>query len=550
MISLLCRILAALSLLTVPSVAVASEPSANLTHIRQKAEAAEQAGEHARAIAVYAEALALYKEATGDYQEFARVLRAGGQQCYYSQRYIESLEFFTMSMDAANKCGDRRLLDLAMGNIGLIYDTFDDHERALYYFQRVYDSALKRSDTDLASQVLANIVTSYCNMKQPDEAKRYFRLLQQTPRKNREMNEYYLLLMQGFIAATEENHTAAIYYYRNALNHVRSRRMDSLYVTPLLLELGNEFSKTGRMDSAWVYYRKCEAMARENHTPAYLADMYKSLVGAYSRQGDTLSARKFAEKADSIEHEIYDRDYMKQVQNQLYKAEDIANSEKISSLSGVVSTQQFIIGAFVLFAAVLVMLLLLIHKQNKKQQASYRLLIAKNQELEEQQRKNNLLRDKYLLSLESRKHDGAPSDSSAGPSAAEARDDSAVRQEQTEMLLQRIEKVIDSPDFLFSPEANLAALCRAVGSNRTYVSNAINESYKKSFKALLNERRCREATRRLIGSDAYSSATVQDIALSLGYSSASSFIQAFKKVIGMTPANYKVLMTRGGADAQ
>ena len=50
---------------------------------------------------------------------------------------------------------------------------------------------------------------------------------------------------------------------------------------------------------------------------------------------------------------------------------------------------------------------------------------------------------------------------------------------------------------------------------------------------LLNERRVREAARQLSAPGPHNSATIQQLALSLGYSSSTSFIIAFKKVMGM-----------------
>ena len=84
-------------------------------------------------------------------------------------------------------------------------------------------------------------------------------------------------------------------------------------------------------------------------------------------------------------------------------------------------------------------------------------------------------------------------------------------------------------------------LAKLVKSNTKYVSWVINEMYGRNFKSLLNERRVHEASKRLEDKEHYGSFTIQAIAEEVGYKSSNSFIQSFKKVVGMTPAVYQKL---------
>ena len=78
-----------------------------------------------------------------------------------------------------------------------------------------------------------------------------------------------------------------------------------------------------------------------------------------------------------------------------------------------------------------------------------------------------------------------------------------------------------------------------MGGNVSYGSKAINVNGGKNFRSLLNEYRIREACQRLSDADRYGHLTLQAIAESVGFVSASSFIRAFKQVTGTTPSNYK-----------
>lgn len=69
----------------------------------------------------------------------------------------------------------------------------------------------------------------------------------------------------------------------------------------------------------------------------------------------------------------------------------------------------------------------------------------------------------------------------------------------------------------------------------------INETYGKNFKTYLNEFRIREACRRLTDTEHYGNMTIQAIYQELGYKTAASFINAFRKVNGVTPSQYQKL---------
>lgn len=98
----------------------------------------------------------------------------------------------------------------------------------------------------------------------------------------------------------------------------------------------------------------------------------------------------------------------------------------------------------------------------------------------------------------------------------------------------------DSANFC-NPDFSLSMLAQAVDSNTTYVSQAINTSYNKNFRTILNEHRVKEAMKRMKDIATYGNYSIQGISESVGFKSASNFIAAFKKTTGMTPSLYQKL---------
>ena len=122
--------------------------------------------------------------------------------------------------------------------------------------------------------------------------------------------------------------------------------------------------------------------------------------------------------------------------------------------------------------------------------------------------------------------------------------------EQKEILLSRIRKVLNQTDQPFNPEFSLNTLAQLVKSNTKYVSWVINETYDKNFKTILNELRVREASKILDNHETYGNYTIQAVGEEVGYKSSTSFIQAFKKLVGMTPSVYQKLAIQRTKDTE
>lgn len=144
------------------------------------------------------------------------------------------------------------------------------------------------------------------------------------------------------------------------------------------------------------------------------------------------------------------------------------NDKKVMRLTDTVNMQLLVILVFAILVTCLVFANCIILRLHRKQMNSYKLLIHKDEEIE-------------ALST---------------PHPTKAINNLTV--EQADELIKRIADVIGNDEMVFDADFSLARLSLEVGSNTKYVSMVINETYKKNFKTLLNERRIREATRRKI----------------------------------------------------
>lgn len=86
-----------------------------------------------------------------------------------------------------------------------------------------------------------------------------------------------------------------------------------------------------------------------------------------------------------------------------------------------------------------------------------------------------------------------------------------------------------------NPSLNINDLARELGTNRTYVSNYINQQLHTTFYEYVNDWRVKHSISLLTSTDL----TLQEVATQSGFNSISSFRRYFVTKMGQTPSAYK-----------
>lgn len=430
-----------------------------------------------------------------------------GHELYMQQKYTSALNEYTQAMKQALEENDTDNYLTSLSCIATIYDVFNNYPRALYYYNKVLKNCLK--EKDLYSATVAKMVVCYCNANDIVNAKKYIGLQKKYPQNDRRKHTYSLLVNEGLIASKEKKTDKSITIYKQAIQFVRKNMMDGIYAAPIYNEIGAEFMDECKYDSALVYFKECKTIAERQRLNGYISDVYNSLSECYAKMGMSEKAEIYKSKYEEVTDSTFSKLKINTASNRLLLAQEEESEKKMMHLTDTVNFQNVIIWIFIILVSCLFVAIVIVVRLHRRQMNSYKLLIRKDEEIE-------------ALST---------------PYSAKGINNLTVQ--QTDDLINRITAVMDNDQLVFDSTFNLVKLSQEVGSNTKYVSMVINECFKKNFKTLLNERRIREATHRLCDNGDYKDSTMQTIALSLGYNSATSFIIAFKKIIGMTPAVYK-----------
>jgi AraC-like DNA-binding protein len=112
---------------------------------------------------------------------------------------------------------------------------------------------------------------------------------------------------------------------------------------------------------------------------------------------------------------------------------------------------------------------------------------------------------------------------------------STVQHQEENELLKTILDYFETSQCFCDNNLTLDLLAKRLGINRTYVSNAINQS-NDNFNSLINKYRIRFAIRLLSKNDKRS---MEDLALAVGFNNRKSFYNAFHAFAGLSPSQFR-----------
>jgi AraC-like DNA-binding protein len=114
---------------------------------------------------------------------------------------------------------------------------------------------------------------------------------------------------------------------------------------------------------------------------------------------------------------------------------------------------------------------------------------------------------------------------------------SGLTEQQKKVLKKTLEKLMKEKLFL-NEKLTIDDMADKMETNSKYLSQVINESHNQNFYTYINAFRIQEA-QKLLKDKYHQKYSIQGIARLAGFSSKSSFNEAFRRVTGMTPSEYQ-----------
>lgn len=488
--------------------------------------------------------------------------KSKGDTCYASGRLSEALEFYTKALDNAKRSEDEHTYYASIGNIGNIYGRIGDFKRSLHYYVMGYGEAVKNHDEETQWNFSTNIVAVCCMMKDTKDARAFFHKQMTLPIKDKTKKHYYFLNNQAYILLAEGKRQMAEYYFRQTRDFALERRMPLQYVLSTEMEIGKLMAQRGDIIGAMDCFRMVKNKISHPENMDIKVNALKEISNLYKRLGERDSSEKYRSEYLALSDSSFNMQQFNIANSKLFDYESKQFKERIDSLVSRNNLQLMVIVLFIIMVAGLTFLYLALRRKTRNLQDAQKMLVSKNEELMAVASNSKKLLHSYVKALDRQEENGAVKTTGDTTEEGEceseqeeekAKDDHreiALNEEQRNRLLNSITTIMEDVGVISNSDFNLSTLADMVHSNTKYVSWVINKTYNKNFKTLLHEYRIREACRRLTDKEHYGNMTIQAIYEEVGYNSAASFIQAFKKVNGMTPSVYKRLKCSDGASVQ
>ncbi len=369
---------------------------------------------------------------------------------------------------------------------------------SLDYYKKAAKTSAKSTNLVLYQSHLCAIGVALNANGSYNEALEYFEKAKQLETQGENRNTLYLKLN---IALTEMNLgklSVAKQKFFEAIPLIDAKN-DAYAKIRTLGNLGEIYEKQDSLKLAKEYFLKAQFLAFSNNQSLDLIRINSALSSIYEKQGDTEEALKLLKSVIKIDSDL-NEGVSESLSAEEFKNE-IQGQKKINAKIKEQRDREIKLKKYLLFAVVVLVLLLIAL-------ITYMVLFRK--------KKQFLLKKELSIKKSSNQES----------------------QKQYSDIILNLEKIILEEELYKQSGLTLDSLAKRIGTNRSYLSEAINAHYQQTFLSWLNGLRI-ETAKSLLTDPKNKHLSIEGIAKTAGFASISTFNSHFKKETGLTPSYFR-----------
>lgn len=432
---------------------------------------------------------------------------------YFYYDYTEAYEYFSHAYDLCEQIGYDSFLPVILVNLGdllndyaTIYKSPTIKQQADSILNECVAISLREKNWELLTTAFFNISSNNYDI----DLSRYRDIFSDEIPASTPDIQYVRLLYRGIESMQRHHYPEARSYFDCQLATVSTRWQAHRDTLATYINIAQTYKLEHDYAKAAQNLEQALRITSQEDMRDLEANIYQQLSDCYRQTGDSAKAQqyrvRYLEKLEDMHNSrlsnIAELKYVSELNKEAAKARELAYRDHINRI---------VTGAIIIILIIVVIFAIYIWRKN-------RILHAREKSLFE----------KYRQSLA--KEDTASNESKYSHSN--------LNDIQREELVTRIREILADPDIICQQGFSSNQLASLVGSNTTYVSQVINETYGVSFSILLGNCRVREACRRINDSDQFDHLTIEGIANSVGFKSRTALLNAFKREVGITPSEY------------
>ena len=461
-------------------------------------------------------------ETTGNHDALLSINNSTGM--YYLLVHNDAytaLTYYYKALEDAKAIDDVRRYGIVLSNLSGAYMIMKDAS-GLTLAEQAHDIALKRGET-VPLYYAKHALADFCLLTDSlDRAERLINEAEELYRNGGLTGNPGLYILRGELAEKRGNFKEAYSNYARAMENFGES--DPSLISATYLAYARLLRKDRHTPSAInvLEYRlkTIDPALMTVHTP----ELIKELVYSYRDAGDY---RKALDRA--LEYQVYQDSIFKlgrerALQENRIRHEVFLNERKIDEQNIELMAARHRQTLLVAGGIAVLLLLALTYFNYRKKDRLYRAIVAQNSEY--------LVREQALL--EQIEH---PADNRPAQQHEVAAGSTSLHSDKAADLMARFTRLMLEHKIFADSSLTLSDVAERLGTNRTYLSKAINETTGKTFTQVVNEYRIREAVALI--SDPGSNRPLKQICADVGFNTISTFYSSFQNSTGMTPAAYR-----------
>ena len=436
--------------------------------------------------------------------------------------YLGGLSYFMEALDCAERSPDRHSYPVILNNVAMAHYLRADPS-GLKYSLEVVDLGRQRGDSLLLYS--GSFVSAYMYYLLGDYpvALEHIETALATGGKYTEYAEAYSLYANILVKVGRERE--AVDYYRRSLEHVGEEKSNTL----VYLNYGSYLIGRGMPRKAVEVLEKGLDFVDRRNNAFYRYRLYERLSEAYEAAGQPDRAlayyRDYHREFDSIFNLGRERAINElRVRYESEKQEKELRGKELDLLR-----ERQKLNAAVFAGAVLIASLAVLMVAYRRKTLRYRRIVRQQWEI---LRKERMFDELYGRPVET----------------GEKYTLSSLSDERGQRLFAEFEKLMKNEKIYRERDVTIDKVAERLGTNRSYLSQAINANGGMTFSQRVNSYRIDEARRIL--SDRDDDIRIKTLAYELGFATPETFSASFRKAIGMLPSKFRAEMRRmyGGSE--
>ena len=441
--------------------------------------------------------------------------------------YYRSLNYYREGCDIAERCGHRLLYCLLVANIAEVL-TLRNEEAGLEYAEKCYLLGRQNNEPYRIYCGAISMARNLCLNRKMEEAWRYTREADRLSKRYDFKNRSDIYNTYGEIALEAGDYMKAGLYYEQAIReHGFSQ---AAYVVSTYVGYGRALIAQKKYKSALEKLQIGKEISEKNITSLFRREVYLLLSACYDRLGEPKEALEYYKKYTAESFRLYNEDKERTEKELMVRYETEKRNKELAQKNMLLQKEQNRVMALVGITFVVLIVVLLFYINYRRKNRLYKQIVRESVDWlakERQFSKRIAEQEKQLQELIGK----------AGAVDGGRYSGSSLNKDSQQELFGRLERLMQNDQVYKNSLFTREKMAELLGTNRTYLSQTINEQTGLTFTHYMNKYRIEEARRIL--ADPQDDTPIKAIAADLGFSSVTTFYTLFKAVVQMSPDQYR-----------